>query len=141
MSRGTLNKVFLIGRLGKDPDLRYSTSGTAIASFSLATNHGQKNEQGSWEDATEWHNVKAFGKNADFSGEYLKKGTLIFVEGRLQTSNWEDQKGQKHYRTEIIISSIQLLGSKNENGKKIDQNDKAKVSDIAKNEENDDLPF
>ncbi len=112
MSRGTINKAIIIGRLGKDPDLRYAPSGTAIASFSVATNHSMKNESGEWVDKTEWHNVVTFGRTAEFAGEYLKKGRLVYVEGRLQTSSWEDQQGQKRYKTEIVALDMQLLGSK-----------------------------
>ncbi len=115
MSRGTINKVILIGRLGKDPDMRYAPSGTAIASFSLATNHNSKDAEGNWQTQTEWHNVKTFGRQAEFVGEYLKKGRLAFVEGRLQTSSWEDQNGQKKYKTEILAQDIQLLGSRSDN--------------------------
>jgi single-strand DNA-binding protein len=114
MSRGTINKVLIIGRLGKDPDMRYAPSGTAIASFSVATNHSVKDAEGNWNEQTEWHNIKTFGRQAEFAGEYLKKGRQVFVEGRLQTSSWEDQSGQKKYRTEIIASNVQFIGSKAE---------------------------
>lgn len=114
MSRGTVNKVLIIGRLGKDPDMRYAPSGTAIASVNLATNHSTKDADGNWNQQTEWHNVKIFGKQAEFVGEYLKKGKLAYVEGRLQTSSWEDQNGQKKYRTEIIANDIQMLGSRSD---------------------------
>lgn len=112
MSRGTVNKVILIGRLGKDPDMRYAPSGTAIASFTMATNHATKDAEGNWVEQTDWHSVTTFGRQAEFSGEYLKKGRQVFVEGRLRTSSWEDQSGQKRYRTEIVATDIQLLGSK-----------------------------
>ncbi|HHM02705.1 MAG TPA: single-stranded DNA-binding protein [Caldithrix abyssi] len=112
MSRGTVNKVILLGRLGKDPEMRYAPSGTAIATFSLATNHRQKNKDGEWEEKTEWHNILTFGKTAEVAGEYLKKGKLVFVEGRIQTSSWEDDKGQKRYRTEIVAANMQLVGSR-----------------------------
>ncbi len=141
MSKGTVNKAILIGRVGKDPDMRYASTGTAIASFPVATNHGQKKDDGSWDDITEWHNIKSFGKLAEFSGEYLKKGTLVFLEGRIQTNNWEDQQGQKHYRTEIIAASIQLLGSKNENRQNQQVSDKKETVAQEQNSENDDLPF
>jgi single-strand DNA-binding protein len=143
MSKGTINKVILIGRIGKDPEMRYAATGTAIASFPLATNHGQKNDDGSWEDITEWHNIKAFGKTAEFAGEYVKKGSLIFLEGRLQTNNWEDQQGQKHYRTEIITSTLQLLGPKSENQTNSKETVAEKQETVAqkKNEDDDDLPF
>ncbi len=114
MSRGTVNKVIIIGRLGKDPDMRYTPSGTAVTNFSVATNYATKDQDGNWNDQTEWHNISAFGRLAEFSGEYLKKGKLVFIEGRLQTRNWEDQNGVKHYRTDIIASEMQLLGSRGE---------------------------
>ncbi|RMH61669.1 MAG: single-stranded DNA-binding protein [Calditrichaeota bacterium] len=112
MSRGTVNKVILLGRLGKDPEMRYAPSGMAIATFSLATNHRQKNKDGEWEEKTEWHNILAFNKTAEVAGEYLRKGKLVFVEGRLQTSSWEDDKGQKRYRTEIVVNDLQMVGSR-----------------------------
>jgi single-strand DNA-binding protein len=110
MSRG-VNKVILLGRLGKDPEMRYAPSGTAIASFSMATNHSQKvNDE--WVDKTEWHNLVAFGKKAEIAGEYLKKGREVYIEGRLQTSSWEDQQGQKKYKTEIVVLDLQMVGPK-----------------------------
>lgn len=116
MSRGTINKAIIIGRLGKDPDMRYTPGGTAVANFSAATNHGTKDADGNWTDQTEWHNIVTFGRQAEFAGEYLKKGKLVFIEGRLQTRSWEDQNGNKHYKTEIVGSNIQLLGSKGDAG-------------------------
>ena len=95
-----VNKVILVGRLGKDPEIRYTPSGTAIATFSIATNHSQKSE-GEWVEKTEWHNILTFGKQAEFVGEYLLKGRQVFIEGRLQTNSWEDQQGVKKYKTEI----------------------------------------
>jgi len=115
MSKGSVNKVILLGRLGKDPDMRYAPSGTAIASFSLATNHNTKGPDGNWEEKTEWHNVTLFGKTAEIAGEYLKKGSLTYIEGRIQTESWEDQNGQKRYTTKIIGNSMQLIGSKQDN--------------------------
>jgi len=151
MSKGTVNKVILIGRLGKDPDMRYAPSGTAIANFTLATNHSTKDGEGNWVDQTEWHSVRAFGRQAEFCGEYLKKGRQVFVEGRLQTSSWEDQNGQKRYRTDIIASELQLLGSKQEGAESADapvshpasvQNDAPeKSSPESAPMEEDDLPF
>ncbi len=115
MAKGTVNKVILLGRLGKDPDMRYAPSGTAIASFSLATNHNSKNADGNWETQTEWHNVTLFGKTAEVAGEYLKKGSLTYIEGRIHTESWEDQNGQKRYTTKIIGNEMQLVGSKQDN--------------------------
>ncbi|HID38592.1 MAG TPA: single-stranded DNA-binding protein [Calditrichaeota bacterium] len=116
MSRGTVNKVILVGRVGRDAELRYTPSGASVASFSLATNFRAKDANGNWQDNTEWHNVSAFGTLADFAGQYIKKGRLLYVEGRLHTRSWEDQNNTKHYRTEIIANSIQLLGPKPEEG-------------------------
>ena len=115
MSRGTVNKAIIIGRVGRDPDVRYTPSGTSVANFSVATNYPTKDADGNWVDNTEWHNISVFGKLADFTGNYIKKGRLVYVEGRLQTRSWEDQNSVKHYRTDIIASTLQLLGSKPEN--------------------------
>lgn len=145
MSRGTVNKVILIGRLGKDPEMRYAPSGTAIATFSIATNHQQKSE-GEWVEKTEWHNLLTFGKTAEFAGEYLNKGKQVFIEGRLQTSSWEDQQGQKKYKTEIVVNDLQLIGGKGDG----DSGSQAasSTSESSKQappepatEEEDDLPF
>ena len=145
MSRGTVNKVIIIGRLGKDPDMRYAPSGTAIASFTLATNHSTKDADGNWNQQTEWHSIKTFGRQAEFVGEYLKKGKLAFIEGRLQTSSWEDQNGQKKYRTDIIANDVQMLGSKGDAERqdsptvaKSEPNPEPPVNDQV---EEDDLPF
>ena len=146
MSKGTVNKVILLGRLGKDPEMRYAPSGTAIATFSVATNSRQKAE-GEWVDKTEWHNILAFGKNAEFAGEYLNKGKQVFIEGRLQTSNWEDQQGQKRYKTEIIVSEIQMIGSKSDSSGSpaakgnIDEPKGEEAQPTPATEEDDDLPF
>lgn len=101
-----INKVILIGHLGRDPEIRYSQSGMAVARFSLATT-----EKWSGEEKTEWHNVVCFGKLAEIVGEYLSKGRLVFVEGRLQTRSWDDQNETKRYATEIIANVMQMLGS------------------------------
>ncbi len=143
MSRGSVNKVILIGRLGKDPDMRYAPSGTAIANFSLATNHSTKDADGNWTDQTEWHSIRTFGRQAEFAGEYLKKGRQVYVEGRLQTSSWEDQNGQKKYRTDVIANDIQLLGSKSEAGTAAPPAESVSEPEAPTDEpmEPDDLPF
>ena len=115
MSRGTVNKAIIVGRVGKDPEVRYTPGGTSVANISVATNYRAKDADGNWGDNTEWHNVVVFGQLADFAGNYVKKGRLVYVEGRLQTRNWEDQNSVKHYRTEIITSTLQLLGSRQDN--------------------------
>ena len=112
MSRGTVNKVILVGRLGRDPEIRYTPSGTAVASFSLATNYRAKDPDGNFTDKTEWHNIVAFGQRADVASEYLNKGKLVYIEGRIQTRVVEDQSGQKRYFTDIICNNLQMLGSK-----------------------------
>ncbi len=111
MARGTVNKVILIGRLGADPDIRYSPNGVAVAKFNLATNDSVSAGEGKWEDRTEWHRIVTFGKTAEFCGNYLAKGRQVFVEGSIRTNQWEDPQGQKRYSTEIIAREIQLLGS------------------------------
>ena len=112
MSKGTINKVILIGRLGQDPDIRYSANGVAVAKFSLATNDfAPGGGEGNREERTEWHRIVTFGKTAEFCGNYLSKGRLIFVEGSIRTNQWEDAQGQKRYTTEIVAREIQLLGS------------------------------
>ncbi|RLD16071.1 single-stranded DNA-binding protein [candidate division KSB1 bacterium] len=115
MSRGTVNKAIIVGRVGKDPEVRYTPGGTSVANISVATNYRAKDADGNWADNTEWHNVVVFGQLADFAGNYVKKGRLVYVEGRLQTRNWEDQNNVKHYRTEIIANTLQLLGSRQDN--------------------------
>ena len=112
---GTVNRVILVGRLGKDPEIKYTPSGTAMASFSLATDESRKDAQGNKTQQTEWHNIVLWGKQAEIAGEYLKKGRLIYVEGRLQTRTWEDSSGggQKH-RTEVIGDRFVMLGARPE---------------------------
>src|SRR5947207_2919237 len=113
----SLNKVMLIGNLGKDPEVKYTPGGTAVAKFSLATNERFKDKSGEWQDRTEWHNIVAWQRLAEIVGEYIKKGSKVYIEGRLQTSSWEDkQSGEKKYRTEIIASDLLLLGSRGEGG-------------------------
>ena len=112
MARG-VNKVILIGHLGNDPEVRYTASGAAVATISLATTHGIKNKQtGEWQDLTEWHRVVFFNKQAEVAGEYLRKGSQIYVEGRLRTQKWQDQSGADRYTTEIVAQEMQMLGSK-----------------------------
>jgi len=109
-----VNKVILIGHLGNDPELKYTPNGTAVASFRIATNERWPDKEGNMTDHTEWHHVVAWRKLAEIIGEYLKKGSQVYIEGKLRTRNWEDQSGVKHYQTEIIASSMQMLGRKGE---------------------------
>ena len=111
MARG-LNKVMLIGNLGADPEIKYSPGGTPIANLRLATNESRKNSEGEWEDRTEWHRVVIFGKQAEFCKDYLRKGSKIFIEGRIQTRSWDDKNGQKHYMTEVVSYNMVMLDQK-----------------------------
>lgn len=107
----SVNKVILIGNLGKDPEVKYTPSGTAVAKFSLATNERFKDKAGEWQDRTEWHNIVAFQRTAEIAGEYLKKGRSVYIEGRIQTRSWDDKtSGQKKYMTEIVANDLVLLG-------------------------------
>jgi single-strand DNA-binding protein len=107
----SVNKVILLGNLGKDPEVKYTPSGMAIARFTLATNERFKDKEGNWQDKTEWHNLVAFQRTAEIVGEYLKKGRSVYVEGKLQSSSWDDKEtGQKKYKTEIIVNDLVLIG-------------------------------
>ncbi len=112
MARG-INKVILVGNLGKDPEIRYSASGAAIANITIATSDNWKDKQtGEKQERTEWHRVVFFNRLAEVVGEYLKKGSQVYVEGRLQTRKWQDKDGQDRYTTEIVASEMQMLGSR-----------------------------
>lgn len=112
-----LNKVMLIGNLGRDPEVRSTPSGQPVASFSLATNRRWKDRDGNRQEQTEWHNIVVWGRQAEIAGQYLAKGRQIYVEGRLQTRSWEDkQSGEKKYRTEIVCDNFQMLGGRGDGG-------------------------
>ena len=112
----SVNKVILVGNVGKDPDIKYTPSGVPVAKVSLATNERYKDKSGEWQERTEWHNLVFWQRLAEIVGEYVKKGSKVYVEGRLQTSSWEDkQSGEKKYRTEIVVADLVLLGA-NGNG-------------------------
>jgi single-strand DNA-binding protein len=111
----SVNKVILVGNLGKDPEVKFTPSGVPVAKFSLATNERYKDKSGEWQDRTEWHNIVAWQRLAEIVGEYVKKGSKIYIEGRLQTSSWEDkQSGEKKYRTEIVANDLVLLSGRGE---------------------------
>ncbi len=107
----SVNKVLLIGRLGNNPEIRYTNGGTAVANFNLATSENWNDKNGQKQERTEWHRIVVWGKLAELSEKYLAKGRQCFVEGRLQTRSWDDKEGNKRYTTEIVASSIQFLGS------------------------------
>ncbi|MBU2551136.1 MAG: single-stranded DNA-binding protein [Proteobacteria bacterium] len=106
-----VNKAILVGNLGRDPEIRYTPNGTAVANFTLATTESVRSKEGGREDRTEWHRVVAFGRLAEIIGQYLAKGRQIYIEGRIQTRDWEDRDGNKRYTTEIVAYTMQMLGS------------------------------
>lgn len=105
----SLNKVMLIGNTGRDAEMRYLSTGTAKTDFSLAVNQRRRNASGDWEDQPEWFNVVLFGDQAERISQYITKGKQLYVEGRLQTRSWDDDQGQKHFRTEVIANTVQFL--------------------------------
>jgi len=110
-----VNKVIIVGVCGKDPTVRYTASGSAIAGFSLATNEEWRDKQsGEKQSKTEWHNITAFGKLGEIASEYLKKGSQVYIEGKLQTDKWEDKDGNTRYTTKVIANELQMLGGKPE---------------------------
>ena len=117
MARG-INKVILVGNLGQDPDCRYSSAGEAVTTINVATSESWKDKQtGHMKDRTEWHKVIFFGRLAEIASEYLRKGSKVYIEGRLQTRKWQDQSGQDRYTTEIVAKEMQMLDSRAENAK------------------------
>jgi single-strand DNA-binding protein len=109
MARG-VNKVILLGNVGKDPEVRYTQSGTAVATFSLATSDRKKGPDGQWADHTEWHNIVAWEKTAEVCSQYVKKGSQVYLEGKIQTRKWQDKEGNSRYTTEIVANQLVLLG-------------------------------
>ena len=115
MAGRSLNRVQLIGNLGKDPEIKYTPQGTPVAKIAIATNERFKDKSGEWQDRTEWHNVVLWQRMAEIAGEYLKKGGKVYIEGRLQTRSWDDKtSGQKKYMTEVVASDMILLGGRGE---------------------------
>ena len=113
----SVNKVILVGNLGKDPEVKYTPQGTAVAKITLATNESYKDKGGQWQERTEWHNVVLWQRLAEIAGEYLKKGNKVYIEGRLQTRSWDDkQTNQKKYMTEIVAGTMVLLGGRGDGG-------------------------
>jgi single-strand DNA-binding protein len=136
-----VNKAILIGRLGKDPDVRYTPDGTMVTNFTLATDEQRKDKNGEKIQKTEWHRIVTFGKLAEICGNYLVKGKLVFVEGRIQTNSWEDKDGVKRYTTEIIASNMQMLDSKGQNKTSESSSDSAPESFNNGSAPVDDVPF
>jgi single-strand DNA-binding protein len=108
----SVNKAILVGRLGKDPETRYMTNGEAVTNVSLATSENYKDKNGEKQERTEWHNLVFYRRLAEIAGEYLKKGSQVYVEGRIQTRKWQDKEGKDRYTTEIVVNEMQMLGGK-----------------------------
>lgn len=135
MAKGTVNKVILIGRLGQDPELRYSAGGRACANMSIATNRAWTDSEGKKNERTDWHRCLAWGKLAEIIGEWLKKGSQVYIEGRIQTRSYEDNNGVKKYITEVVVEEMEMLGGKGEQAKK------KEAAPPPPEQEEDDLPF
>lgn len=112
----SVNKVILIGNLGRDPEIKYTASGDAVANMAIATTENWKDKSGEKKEKTEWHRVVAFRKLAELAGEYLKKGRPVYIEGKLATREWTDKQNVKHYTTEIVADEIKFLGNRDSNG-------------------------
>ncbi|MDF2179148.1 single-stranded DNA-binding protein [Aliiglaciecola sp. CAU 1673] len=127
MASKGINKVILVGNLGQDPDVRYTANGKAVANLSLATSESWKDQSGQIQEKTEWHRVVMFGKLAEIAGEYLRKGSQVYIEGKLQTRKWQDQQGQDKYTTEIVLDPftgvMQMLGGNSGGGGSRSQGD------------------
>jgi len=135
-----VNKAILIGNLGKDPEMRYLPSGQAVVKFSLATNAKRKDKNGQVQDITDWHNIVTFGKTAEVCNQYLKKGSPIYVEGRIQTRSYDDRDGNKRWITEIIAQTIQMLGRKGEPEEEGPEEIEEPLVEGSKSED-EDIPF
>lgn len=146
----TVNKVILVGNVGKDPEIKVASTGNAIATFSLATTDRSKDQTGNWTDRTEWHSLVAFQRTAEIIRDYVKKGSKLYIEGRIQTRSWDDKDGQKKYRTEIIVNDLVLLSGRGDgdssgprSSSSYDQRPPAHADDVVQSTEitDDDIPF
>ena len=137
-----VNKVLLIGRLGKDPEVRYTPDGMMVTNFTMATDEQRKDKNGQKIQRTEWHRIVTFGKLAEICSSYLSKGKLIFIEGRIRTNSWEDKDGNKRYTTEIIANNMQMLDSKGQaKSQDADADDHAPSYSGPEQTSEDDVPF
>jgi len=143
MASRSLNKVMLIGNLGKDPEIRFIPSGTAVANFSVATTESWTGKDGNKEEKTEWHKIVAWGKLAEIINQYLSKGRQVYLEGRLQTREWEDRDGNKRWTTEIVANQMIMLGGRGESdtGGRSTGSTKAEEPPPDDNAPEDDIPF
>lgn len=141
MANRSLNKVILIGNLGRDPELSYTTAGVAVAKFSIATSERWKDDSGAMQERTEWHNIVVWRKLAEICGQYLKKGSKVYIEGKLQTRSWDDKNtGVKRTSTEVVVNDLIMLDSRQANGGGQIQAADEEPSTPAEPEK-DDLPF
>ena len=137
---GSINKVILVGRLGKDPETRFTPSGKAVTNFSMATSESWKDAGGERQEKTEWHKVQIWGPLAEISAKYLSKGKLVYIEGKLQTREWTDKDGQKRYTTEIVASDMRMLGGKGEGSEHSDSSEHS-GSEQSGGYDDDSIPF
>ncbi len=150
----SVNKIILLGNVGKDPEIRATGGGTMVANFSLATTDRAKDATGNWTDRTEWHNLVAFQRTAEIVRDYVKKGSKLYIEGKIQTRSWDDKtSGEKKYRTEVLVNELVLLSGKGEGGEggsynrggssSYDQRNSGGSDDLVNSTEitDDDIPF
>ena len=137
----SVNKVILVGNLGADPELRYTPSGAPVATFRIATNETWINREGQKEEKVEWHRIVAWGKLAEICGEYLHKGSQVYIEGRIRTRTWEDRDGNKRYITEILATNMQMLGSPRREMETTSETSSLDSTGTDLPEEDDDIPF
>ena len=138
MQKNSVNKVILIGNLGQDPESRFTPSGTAVTNLSVATNESWKDQNGESQDRTEWHRIVMYGKMAETASEYMKKGQMVYIEGRLQTNEWEDQNQIKRKSTQVRCDNFTMLGRRNDNSSNYSEEQKEKFNS---NDNDDDIPF
>jgi single-strand DNA-binding protein len=149
----SINKAILVGNVGKDPEIKFLPSGSAVANFGLATSERFKDKSGEFQERTEWHNIVAYQRTAEIIRDYVKKGSKLYIEGRIQTRSWDDQSGKKQYRTEIVVNDLVLLSGRGESGESggysrggsnsYDQRQPAQADDLVQSTEitDDDIPF
>lgn len=141
-----VNRAILVGRLGRDPEIRYTSSGTPVANFSVATNERWKDQQGETQERTEWHKVVVWGKLAEICNQYLTKGQLVYLEGRIQSREWDDRDGNKRYTTEVVASEMKMLGGRgsersSDPGKRQEDTAQAGSQGMDLGVTEDDIPF
>ena len=136
----SVNKVILVGNLGRDPELRYTTSGTAVANFTMATSERWTDPSGDKKERTEWHRIVVWGKQAEICGEYLRKGRQVYIEGSLQTREWTDREGNKRYTTEVRAQRVQMLGRPDDRAS-VQAGGGAQAAEPGGEFNDDDIPF